>query len=245
MPSLSQVDTAYLSIREQIESGLIRPGQPLSRRKLAGDFGVSPAVVQMALAQLDREGITESRARSGTFVRELTAEEFLNLCDVRELVEPYAASLAAGRITSEQLGVLWESCRRYQDVVAGGPASDRFSDLWFHRCQRRREEMLFHGTILEASGNPILANLISTLRLLSQVGPQLIFSNDHDNENSPLVISCEHEGIVAALESRDADLARERMLNHIRGARILVQQSDSGSVKGERRPGLSKPSRDA
>lgn len=225
MSSQSQLDHAYTTIREMIESGEVRPGQMLSRRKLAEQIGVSPTVVQLALAQLDREGVTESRPRSGTYVRELTAEEFLNLCEVRELVEPYAAACAAERITPEQIAYLWESCRRYQELTAHESPTERPGDIWLRRCQRLREEMLFHGTILKASGNPFLANLVSTLQLIGQVGPRLVFNDNQDNENSPIVTACEHEGIVQALESHDAELARQRMFNHISGARILVQKT--------------------
>ena len=206
---------------------MIRPGQRLSRRKLAEEIGVSSALVQHALAQLDREGITESRARSGTYVRELTQEEFSNLCDVRELVEPYAAACAAQRITSQEIQTLRDSCQRYQQLHEDKHWSQHAATAWLHRCETIREELLFHGTILTASGNPILANLVSTLRMLAQVSPGLLYENGQDKENSPLLVTYEHEGIIEALEAGDSDLARERMFNHIRGARILIRQHSS------------------
>lgn len=227
MSSTSHLDRAYLYIRQQIEGGIIRPGQRLSRRKLAEEIGVSSALVQHALAQLDREGITESRPRSGTYVRELTAEEFTDLCDVRELVEPYAAACAAERITSEEIEILRESCRRYQQLKLEEGWQGHAAAVWLHRCQKIQEEIVFHGTIIRAAGNQILANLASTLRLLAQVSPELVYESGMDHENSPLVITCEHEGIVDALEARDPQLARERMYNHIRGARILVHDKKS------------------
>ncbi|WP_437227502.1 GntR family transcriptional regulator [Planctomicrobium sp. SH661] len=230
MSSASQLDKAYLYIRQQIEMGMIRPGQSLSRRKLAEEIGVSSALVQQALAQLDRERITESRPRSGTYVRELSEKEFSDLCDIRELLEPHAAACAAERITADDLQILRESCSRYQALKSeqrwdGNPAT-----AWLHRCQTIREELVFHGTILRASGNEILTNLVSTLRLIGQVSPGLVYENGEDHENSPLVIACEHEGIVEALEARDPELARERMLNHIRGARILIRSTFSDSA---------------
>jgi len=235
MPSNSRLDEAYLYIRQQIEGGVIRPGQRLSRRKLAEEIGVSSALVQHALAQLDREGITESRARSGTYVRELTQAEFSNLCDVRELVEPYAASCAAPRITLEELQTLKESCERYQQLHKDHRWTQHAATAWLHRCATIREELVFHGTILKASGNPILANLVSTLRMLAQVSPGLVYENGQDKENSPLLVTCEHEGIIEALQARNPELARERMFNHVRGARILICQSSRSTVTAGQR----------
>jgi DNA-binding transcriptional regulator YhcF (GntR family) len=56
-------------IRADIESGKLREGQVLpSTRQLAEEFGVSPFTVGEALKELDREGLTESRDRSGRIV---------------------------------------------------------------------------------------------------------------------------------------------------------------------------------
>lgn len=239
MPVKSQLDKAYSYIREQIEGGMVRPGQRLSRRELAAEIGVSPTLVQQALAQLDREGITESRPRQGTYVRELSGDEFANLCDVRELVEPYAAACAALRITPQQIRILRDSCERYQQIQSQTHLPDHATAAWLRRCQVIREELVFHGTILQASGNPLLANLVSTLRLLGQVSPRLVYEGGQDNENSPLVIAYEHEGIVEAIEARDSELARERMFNHICGARILLPAS--GTPSAPTRPAGSVP----
>lgn len=224
MTSSSRLENAYRFIRQQIEAGLVRPGQRLSRRKLAEEIGVSSAIVQQALAQLDREGITQSLPRSGTYVRELSATEFANLCDVRELLEPHAAACAASRITAEEIAILRDSCRRYQQLHEERCPSNHAVAEWLLHCRAIQEELVFHGTILRASGNEILANLVSTLRLLSHVGPRLVYGRERegDQKNSPLVVVDEHEGIINALEARDPERARERMLHHIRGARILI-----------------------
>ncbi|HWL11254.1 MAG TPA: GntR family transcriptional regulator [Planctomicrobium sp.] len=236
MASKSNLEIAYLHIREQIESGIVRPGQLLSRRKIAEEIGVGSTAVQLALAQLEREGITESRPRSGTYVRELSEKEFLDLCDVRELVEPYAAALAAERIEPDQIQVLWDSCQRYRRIREEAPRHKHTVDTWLLRCQVIREELIFHGTILQASGNDVLTKLVSTLRLISQVSPQLVYEGGQDHENNPEVIAVEHEGIVEAIKAGDASLARERMFNHIRGARILVQKNWPTSKSNQKKP---------
>lgn len=226
----SQLNRAYTYIREQIESGIVRPGQRLSRRVLAEEIGVSPAAVLKALAQLEREGVTEARPRSGTYVRELSDEEFADLCDVREMIEPYAAARAAERITEDQLRVLRESCWRYHQFASIFPLPRDATTAWLQHCQIDQEERLFHGTIFQASGNKLLVQLSQTLRLLSHVSLQLVYANGSVRENNTTVVAYEHAAIVEAIAARDSDLACERMLNHLRGARMVLEK-ESGVLK--------------
>lgn len=224
MDSSSQLDRAYLQIREQIEAGIFRPGQRLSRRILAEEMGVSPAVVMKALAQLEREGVTEARPRSGTYVRELSTEDFADLCDIRERLEPYAAARAAERITPEQLEILQQSCWRYHQFASIFPLPQDATTAWLQHCQYDREERLFHGTIFQASGNKLLSQLTLTLRLLSHVSPHLVYADGRGRENNTSIVAFEHTGIVEAIAARDPDLAYKRMLTHLQGARVVLEK---------------------
>ncbi|HWL10733.1 MAG TPA: GntR family transcriptional regulator [Planctomicrobium sp.] len=240
MDSSSQLDQAYTYIRERIEGGIIRPGQRLSRRKLAEEIGVSPAMVLKALAQLERDGVTETRPRSGTYVRELSVAEYEDLCDLREMLEPYAAARAAERISKEDLKVLQESCERHYQYSTMFPVPQNVTTAWLRHCQIDHEECLFHGTILKASGNKLLTQLTQTLRLLSHVSPQLVYSDGHGRENDITIVASEHTGIVEAIATGNSDLAYKRMLNHLRGARVILQQHSETAKPSGRRSQLQK-----
>jgi DNA-binding GntR family transcriptional regulator len=219
-PGTSQLDAAYQYIRNQIARGEVEPGAKLSRRKLAHEIGVSPALVQHALGQLEKAGLVECRARSGTYVRELTAEEFANLCDVRELVEPYAAGRAAERMTGQQLKVLEASCRRYHNLEEQIPVTTVPLSLWRIHHALIEEEQVFHGTILAAAGNSMLASLIQSLHLLGQVRHNFAMSSlSHNYE-----VAREHQSIVLALKARDPKLASNRMLEHLQNGRNSLEE---------------------
>jgi len=230
MTPVSPVDQACLYIRQQIEGGIVLPGQRLSRRPLARTIGVSEAVILKAFAQLERDGVIESRARSGTYVRELGAEEYLHLCHLRELIEPYAAACAAERITDEQIELLNQSCRRFQQLCDSLPLPMNATSAWLQRCQAVQEELHFHNTILKAAGNPLLEQFVSMLRLMTQVRPDLMYSDGNSKGCNLMVTVYEHQGIAQALAERDSSLAQERMLHHLRGARMAVDSSSSSSV---------------
>ncbi|MBL8850963.1 MAG: GntR family transcriptional regulator [Planctomycetaceae bacterium] len=218
-PLISQLDATYQYIRNQIVRGEVEPGAKLSRRKLADEIGVSPALVQHALGQLEKAGLVECRPRSGTYVRELTADEFANLCDVRELVEPYAAARAAERITLTQLRLLETSCRRYQALESQISVTTAELELWRIHHALIEEEQVFHGAILAAAGNTILSGLVQSLQLLGHVRRSFV-SNSLGNDPQ---VAGEHQQIVQALKARNPELAGAQMRQHLQNGRGVLE----------------------
>lgn len=219
MPRNDQLRKAYEYIQNKLAGGEFEAGQKLSRRKLAEEIGVSPALVQHALGQLERAGLVECRPQSGTYVREFTAQEYADLCELRDLIEPYAAARAAERINEQQLLILDNSCDRFESWELMVPNTVDSHELWKIHREIIEEERIFHGTILTAAANSLLATLSQSLRLLAQVR--------HNFAGTTLVLTPnvaeEHRGIVAALRAHDPELAHERMLEHLRIGRERFQ----------------------
>ena len=93
-------DQAYLSIREEILRGRLRPGAPLSRRRLARELGMSVVPVADALRRLEEAGLVESRSRAGTRVRVPSESDVKNLYELREALESQSARLFTQRATA-------------------------------------------------------------------------------------------------------------------------------------------------
>jgi DNA-binding GntR family transcriptional regulator len=85
--ALSLADEAYLAIRDEILRGQLRPGMPLSRRRLAKQLGMSVLPVSDALRKLEEDGLVESRARAGTRVRVPSETDVRELYELREALE--------------------------------------------------------------------------------------------------------------------------------------------------------------
>ncbi len=221
MRRTSQLDKAYDYIHSKLSRGDLEPGQKLSRRRLAEEIGVSPALVQHALGQLEKAGLVECRAQSGTYVRELTAQEFCDLCDLRELIEPYAAARAAERITPAQVRLLENSCRRYQQYEAQISQVESDRELWKIHSDIVDEERAFHGTILSAAGNHLLTSFLQSLRVLAHVPYDFARGSLLKSQET---VSGEHLQIVQALKAGHADLARQTMLDHIRNGSDALKQ---------------------
>ncbi len=219
MAATGQLGYTYQFIRGMLSRSEMQPGTKLSRRRLAEQIGVSPALVQQALGQLEQEGLVERRPQSGTYVRELNYDEYENLSDLRELIEPYAAARAATRLTPAHLLRLQRACQRFRRLSERSMQALDTREYQAILGKLIAEEQIFHGIILKASGNPLLDHLISTLRLLARAMP----NRDCRPKSRQLEIADEHEAILEALAARDEDLARERMLFHIRGSRSLLE----------------------
>lgn len=220
--SVELQDRAYRMIRRKILEGRVRTRKDLARRVLEAELGVSSTCIQVALARLEGEGLLESRPQSGTFLRQIDFKEYCDQYELRECIEPYAAARAAGNITAAQLKLVRQSCEDYaalEDYWKTGPVS--ISDEFLDRCGAA--ENLFHGTIMEASGNVAAARIVENLRVLQY--------NRHMTANLPPAIVLdllkltvkEHRGIYAALKQRDPRTAQRRMLRHLRRGRRYVK----------------------
>jgi DNA-binding GntR family transcriptional regulator len=227
----SQMDGAYDYICKKFARGQLEPGQKLSRRVLAEEIGCSPALVQHALGQLEKAGLVECRPQSGTYVRNLTVDEFIDLHEMRELIEPHSAARAAERITSQQIKILETSCRRYHSLQAKAAACESPLELWKIHSEIVEEEQVFHGTILAASANSMLTSLVQSLRLLSQITHKSAATALRLMPN----VALEHDGITEALKAHDPKLAGKRMLEHLRVGRDMAERRMADDAKTTKR----------
>ena len=117
----SLADQAYYAIRELIVSLELGPGAPISERDLTERLRIGRTPIREALRQLAQEKLVDVYPRRGMFVTTVDVRDLARLCEVRAVLEPEAARLAAERATQEDLfevgGLLeeLESRRRRSD----------------------------------------------------------------------------------------------------------------------------------
>src|SRR5262245_51893505 len=86
--------TIYEGLRNEIATGKLRPGEPLSRREVAKRYGTSAIPVIEALVRLEGEGLVESEARQAARVRRINVETIREDYVLREAYETQAIRLA-------------------------------------------------------------------------------------------------------------------------------------------------------
>jgi len=233
-PSMtSQVRTALC---EDIANGTLIRGERIVVERLAERFGVSPTPVREAVAGLIQDGLIGETFEGKLRVVPLTRDYVLDTFAVRSVLEGLAAELAATRITAADLATLSQAL---QDTTAALTQGDYGVYM--------TTDMLFHGLIGTAAGNPVLAHELQSLQV--HVAYIRGYAQRHAGEHMARSHQ-EHGQVVAALASRDPIAARQAMEQHIRqsGARIAQliafeaeQDRFVGDGNGAAKAGRSMP----
>jgi DNA-binding GntR family transcriptional regulator len=99
----SLADQAYYALRQLIVSLELPPGAPITEPELTARLGIGRTPVREALRRLALERLVEVYPRRGMFVTTVDVRDLARLCEVRAVLEPEAARLAAERATRADL----------------------------------------------------------------------------------------------------------------------------------------------
>ncbi|WP_157973704.1 GntR family transcriptional regulator [Tropicimonas sp. IMCC34043] len=199
---------AYEQILELIQKGEIRPGEFVNERRLAELLEMTRTPVRDALLILEGEGLLMRHGR-GLQVRQMHIEDYMDALQIRSLLEPEMARMAAGRIRTEELASIRARLESLRATELGARAD---------RATVRSVDEDLHDMIAEAAGNPQLGQIIRNLRRQTQM---------FDLRAMPerLADTCdEHLRIVEALSSSDVDAARDAMRDHLDKVRDSIIQ---------------------
>ncbi len=207
MVPLSLAHKAYVAIREGILRGQLRPGTPLSRRRLAQELAMSVLPVTDALRRLEADGLVEARPRAGTRVRIPSASDIRELYELREALESQAARLFTQRATAAERLAL----KRLADQVDAlfDALAQRVEDSSF-RYKVHSRHLRLHLLIAEHADSVLLTRMIERNHVLV-----LNWLFDVSARRTPLP-SGFHAQLAAALVSGDPDLADAAMRAHVR-----------------------------
>ncbi|MGH7188906.1 MAG: GntR family transcriptional regulator [Acetobacteraceae bacterium] len=212
-PMATVTERTYWELRRALLHRAIRPGERLLEAKLAQQLGVSRTPVREALARLVAEGLADQIPGSrGVIVRDIQ-QELDDIYGLRQVLEGYAARLAAARITAEELGGIDELCDEIGARIEGAEESE--VELQAHAELTNS----FHLRIAQASRSPRLAHLISNYRdyFLSSDFLRLYDRGDMRKLNR------QHHAIMAALRARDGTLAERLVQEHFADAAAIIR----------------------
>jgi GntR family transcriptional regulator, rspAB operon transcriptional repressor len=216
--AVSLSDEAYLAIRDEILRGQLRPGTPLSRRRLAKELRMSVLPVGEALRRLEEDGLVESRARAGTRVKVPNETDVRELYELREALESQSARLFAERATTSDRHEL-RRMAEHVDVLFSRLATS--GDDPAFRFAVHSHHVEFHMRIAENAGSRLLKQMIERKHVLI-----LNWLFDVTGRRTALPPGF-HAKLADALVSGDPKTADEVMRAHVRyGLREI-----SGQIK--------------
>jgi DNA-binding GntR family transcriptional regulator len=210
----STAETAYQAIRASMLSGQFEPGAQLVESHLATALGISRGPVREALARLRNEGLVEDILHRGTFVREITVGDVVDIYNLRLGVESVAIRLAARRRADTA------NLRRLQDKMQTAARANDVQ-LITHR------ELEFHHELCLASQNPYLISTFTALSGQIQMAVAMDNAAYVDLDEVPR----EHTPLIEAIEAGDEELAGRRIIEHIVGTvdALLDRRGDETS----------------
>jgi GntR family transcriptional repressor for pyruvate dehydrogenase complex len=210
-------------VEDSILKGQLKPGDQLpAERDLAQRFGVSRTAVREAVKTLREKGLVEAYSGRGTFVTNGTSQAIrqsldlmirinqqegsANLAGLRAVLEPEIAGLAAPRIEEQLLSTMREAVA-IMDRSLNDPDAYVEADLDFHLA------------LAEAAGNPLILSLLDSIVGLLREHRTRVF----DVHGGPERGQYHHKRILAAIERRDPEAAREAMRAHLQ--QVLADSS--------------------
>lgn len=223
-------DHVTQALGRRIVGGELQPGEVLPREDaLAVQMDVSRSVLREAVKVLAAKGLVESRPKVGTRIRDprfwhqldgqvlawrcasMPTDDFVQkLVEMREVIEPAAAAVAAQRCDAGQLQAL--------DEAYAAMAAARDMDAW------NVADVAFHEAILDATNNELMVSLFSVV----ETSLETFFSLSARAAKDFRYSLPHHQKVLEAIRRRQPQAARRAML-------ALIADSRDNLAAGKRR----------
>ena len=236
MYKVIQASRLYEQIVQQIEDSILKgdltEGSQLpAERDLAEQFGVSRTAVREAIKALQEKGLVDAFPGRGTFVTNGTSNSMRRsldriiksgdpdgwayLVEVREILEPEIAALAAVRASDQDLATMREAVEVMDNAAWD---SDAFMEA----------DLDFHLALAEAAANPIVLSLIDSIVGLLREQRLRIFRIG----GGPQRGQHHHKRILDAIKRHDTQGARAAMQAHLSQVREDSRRTTNDQLPG-------------
>ncbi|MBZ4486729.1 GntR family transcriptional regulator [Microbacterium sp. cx-55] len=192
----SMATLAAEGIREQIVSGVLRPGERLREVPLSEELGVSRPPLREALQMLAQEGIVDLLPRRGAKVRGLTVQDAYEIVTLRRSLERFALALALPVRDAAALRPLAEALQTLEDHAAAGLEERAVADT-----------MNFHVVLVDLGGHALLGDTYRrlTARIRMCMNANRRFRADSESLQAR---AQRHRELFDAIRSGDSDVVR-------------------------------------
>ena len=184
-------------LRQQIYSRALEPGSWIDEMKLAQEFGISRTPLREALKVLAVEGLVTMKLRRGAYVTEVSRDDVAQVYHLLALLESDAAAAVAEGADEAQRQQLQQLHARLEKQV-------RQRDAFFAINEQ------FHMALLQIAGNRWALQIVTDLRKVMKLNRHhSLFKQGRLSDSL-----AEHRALMAAIEARDAEQARQLMRAH-------------------------------
>ena len=212
-------DVVFETLRDAIITQVLKPGERLMEIQLADEMGVSRTPVREAIRKLELEGLVVMVPRKGAYVAGVSMKVIHEVYEVRSALEMLAVTLAAERITEEELDALERQVLRESEEEKADDG-DLDSIIYI--------DSSFHDIIYQAAHNQRLVQFINIMQEQLQRFRAASLSKPGRSKTALE----EHKKIVEALSERNGDLASKLARDHIENAEnaMISQMEEKGEL---------------
>jgi DNA-binding GntR family transcriptional regulator len=197
-------DSAYRRIRNDVIFGTLEPGQKLKLEKMSVAYGTSVSTLRETLNRLCSEGFVVAEGQRGFEVTSISATEFQQIAELRELLEGHAIeqSFKSGDLDWEALVV--SAHHKLSAMEKAMLAGDKSKTEAWKQC-----DWQFHRALIAACGSQVLLDALSAAydKYLRYQMLAVVFRGE--------VAAVEHRELMNAALARDSAKARKLLHTHI------------------------------
>jgi DNA-binding GntR family transcriptional regulator len=214
--SISARERAYLCIQQKIADRDILAGNAISEVALASELGLSRTPVHEAIRQLLGEGLLEEDSNGSIVVVRLSRQDFVELYELREVLECHAASkIARLQLDGKDLERLQTlageiKALRNQLTKSGKKALNDAEMRLFEMA-----DISFHTFLMSIAENAVALKFFSKVRYLIRV-----FAARHSGHDAEALarVHKEHMDLIHAIAEGDADKAMAAVSQHVQAS---------------------------
>lgn len=201
-------DLVYLELKHKILTGEIVSQTRLMEIDLSEKMNVSRTPIREAIKKLSDDGLVKIVPRRGAYVANISIKDMLDVFEVREDMEGFAAKLAAQRINDEEKEELRKIAAEYDEALAKAEDKEGIIEL----------DEKFHNFIVSCCGNDTLSELVKYVQELS-LRFRYLYYNDYSLYESTAE---QHHRIMDAISNGRADEARKEADAHVKSLKEFV-----------------------
>ncbi|MFC5823470.1 GntR family transcriptional regulator [Nonomuraea insulae] len=198
-------EQVYARLRDAIMRGDYAPGAALKPQDLAREHGVSLAVVREALVRVVGDGLADRLHNRGFAVPAFSDRRWQEIFEARRTIEPVIL-----RMSVERGDVDWEArVRAAHHRLARTPAFTPEDDKYYSEAWSEAHR-IFHRTLLEGCGNPVLLETFDRLWTASELTRRWSAHRTPGRDGAD-----EHRRLEEAALARDPDAAAAALVQHL------------------------------
>ena len=194
-------EKAYQHIKEGIITNRLLPWEPLNEKEISDSLNVSKTPIREAIQLLHKEGLVQIIPQKGALVSPLAPNDINEILQLREILESFAAGIAALNHDSAKLSEFENNLKALRDAP-------------FKNYHAMSEEgTRFHKYLIELTRNKRLIGILEDLNVhMNRVRAMYCPVLSPAYNDSALD---EHLTIIAALKTRDRKKSEREMKKHI------------------------------